>query len=325
MSKRRSFSSGAFPNTPQGARFQSDGGGAPQPNDSARIHGSHAVNVGEAINLNFARDPRQAVLAELEAYRRDMLGQVEAELADVHREAQAKALAIHAEAEAQARQVLVEAEAQKAAIEQAARQTGEEQGYRDGYAAGLADAESETVTALESIQALMTDAYEARRQVLKGFKKQTATLVSTICQKILGHWVTTQPEAFLAVVEQAITSLNLEGQVQVVVSQTAYDAIRTLSRDTEQALANVTRLKWVIDPNLSHQQVYVLSATCNHSLDIEDQVLALVKAMTPLLPVPDFIEPPAVQQKPLDPVDPAIEDEVSAAALALPAPKVPIA
>ena len=288
MRKRRVFNSGG---PTQGPNFSNGGASGSTTEHSVQVHGNHSIHVGDPVNLSYTRDPRQAIELELQAYRQQRLQELEAELATANEEIASEIEAMRVQAEANAQEVLRQAELQKEAIEQAAREAGEQQGYHDGYAAGLAEAESETVTALASVQALMEEAYEARRQVLKGFKNQAAGLVGSISQKLLGDLVLAKPEAFLALVETAIENLDLEGQVQVVVSQTAYDAIRTLSNGTEQALGNVTRLKWVLDSSLTHTQVYVLSQTGNYSLGIDDQVKTLVQAFQSHMDLPSFVEP----------------------------------
>lgn len=255
--------------------------------------------MGDAVQIKGDAERRREVEDSLEVMVKKRMAETEAEA-----RSKAKAIEDHAirraeeiidEAVAKAEALVREGEDRKADTINRAR----EEGYRDGFEVGYSEAvnqvQSETVRLLEGAQTLLQGAYEARKHVLARFRQDAYALVRHVSRKITGQALG-DPDAVLAMLDQAAETLYLSGRIQVVVSPETLSLVRDYADKTASALEAMSRFEFVADPQLDLREIYIISDQGAFNLSPDAQVERLLADTEAELPVEAATdEPPAIE------------------------------
>lgn len=246
-----------------------------------RLSGHH-VQLGNAFQLAQHQDDHQERANVL-------LESAERQAQNIIDKAKQQARVLLDAANQKAAQIVAEGEAGKEAVLRQAYQEGEEAGYNKGYEEGYAQAEQETVRLLEGAQTVMEGAYLSKQRVLKGFRDSASAVISHLTTKVLNKTLELHPKLMIEMIDKAIESLHLTGRVKVVVSAEALENIKQFTARTDEALTQLTRFEFVPDPQLELSEIFITSQDGNFNLTPNAQIDALVKALTPELPINEVL------------------------------------
>jgi flagellar assembly protein FliH len=272
----------------------------------SRFHGE-TVQIGQAFQVASHSQTLHEAERKLEAQRQAVLRQAEAEAQQITQKARQEAAQVLQAAKAKAEALVSDASAQEESIRQEAYNQGNQAGYDAGYQDGLEQARSETLNMLESAQRILDTAYQAEQTVLTEFKPNAARLISHLTQKILKQALVDDPTLLFPMLEAAIDSLHVSGNVRAVVSETLLEHLRTLP-ECGDALSRLTRLTLVSDPQLEVDQVFLVSHDGHFDLGLGSQLTQLMTMLKHKLPV----EAPVPAQEDPEPEEDAQAPETDA-------------
>jgi flagellar biosynthesis/type III secretory pathway protein FliH len=249
------------------------------------------VNVGNPVHIQGDLAFRQEFESTLEAVRERRLQDIEQELQAYRQQVKQQIEEMLESAKTDVTCLLENAHQQKEAVHQDAYVSGEKQGFETGYQAGLDKAVQETRALLTSSQLVLEGAHKAETALLRHIRTDIATLITTICNKILKTTLHTLPdEVTLELIEQATESLYLTGMVRVVLHPVHLQRIRQAIGNDAELLAHMKRFEWVTDAQLNEEDIFIVAREGQFDLTPERQVERLVAAITKTMALPSFEE-----------------------------------
>lgn len=266
---------------------------------ASHIH-SDTVAVGQTYHLEsdaqFKRDLEQSLADIVTRRLQEAEDQAIAlvKIAEETAETNAKQIAddILAKANAQAKEMVETAQSQVDSIKEAAHEAGFKAGFQEGYSDATAQVEQETVELLQGVQSLTEKAYQTEKLVIKNFEKNAVEIITHVARKVLRRELHESPETLLSLVQQAIESLYISGKVKVVVNPQVLQDIRAYSAVTENALQQMNRFEFIVDPALELTQLFIIGEEGCFDLSPDNQVAQLIAPLhdTITLPRPEITE-----------------------------------
>lgn len=266
---------------------------------ASHIH-SDTVAVGQTYHLEsdaqFKRDLEQSLADIVTRRLQEAEDQAIAlvKIAEETAEKNAKQIAddILAKANAQAKEMVETAQSQVDSIKEAAHEAGFKAGFQEGYSDATAQVEQETVELLQGVHSLTEKAYQTEKLVIKNFEKNAVEIITHVARKVLRRELNESPETLLSLVQQAVESLYISGKVKVVVNPQVLQDIRAYSTVTENALQQMNRFEFIVDPALELTQLFIIGEEGCFDLSPDNQVAQLIAPLhdTITLPQPEITE-----------------------------------
>ena len=147
------------------------------------------------------------------------------------------------EAEEKAALIVERAEASARATDEKARADGFRAGRKDGYAEGIAEAESETKGIRAEAIRILEEARAEAARVIAGAGPQILEIAVAVARKVIKREVSADPEVVLANVREALKSVNPGDAVTVTTNPlevTVVENVRTRLRKEFGGLGDIS-------------------------------------------------------------------------------------
>jgi flagellar assembly protein FliH len=171
----------------------------------------------------------------------------------------------------EARQMVETAKAEADAIRQAAYREGFDNGQREGYEAGLAQA----APLIESFTRLAAELSRIRSDFYAQAESEMIDLVMAIARTVFGLQVEIQPELVRSVILAAVDKLQSKEELNIKIAHDDMDEAEKVKSDLSEIVENIAKVHFSADPNLVRGGCVVETTIGSIDARIETQLEAI--------------------------------------------------
>ncbi len=152
-------------------------------------------------------------------------------------------------------------------------------GYREGYSEGKRQASSEIQRAVKSLEGILRDLEEFRKQALESLKEQILELSVAVAKKVIRRELELDRSGILEVIREAIRRVTEDDLIRIHVSPEDLDLVRRHREELLKELGESKKLVLYPDPEVSPGGCFVETEFAEVDARIETQIETLVESL----------------------------------------------